>query len=355
MKTNKKTIILASLLPFQILFINYISNKTQFIETYYSEGIYPYISRCLRILFGWIPISVGDVLAILMLLIFGTQIFSLIKNNFQNFFQKSIQLLSFLSFVYCCFYLFWGLNYFRAPLAKKLQLESSSYTKEELINTTILFIDSLNSIHRRITENDTLIIQIPYSNKEIYDKVAEAFTNLNKSFPQLKYRNYAIKNSLISLLQSYNGTAGYLNPFTGEAQVNKMIPKAGMAATACHEVAHQIGWSAENEANFIGFLACIASDDHYFKYSGYRMALRYCMRELQKSDPEKQKILWRRVNKGIRNELRENYTFWRQYENPLEPYIKKGYSSYLKINKQSKGIASYSYVVDLLIAYTNKK
>ena len=35
----------------------------------------------------------------------------------------------------------------------------------------------------------------------------------------------------------------------------------------------------------------------------------------------------------------------------IEPYFKKGYNSYLKANNQTKGIKSYSYVVDLLIAY----
>ena len=31
--------------------------------------------------------------------------------------------------------------------------------------------------------------------------------------------------------------------------------------------------------------------------------------------------------------------------------VKKGYNAYLKANKQDKGIASYSYVVDLFITY----
>jgi hypothetical protein len=31
--------------------------------------------------------------------------------------------------------------------------------------------------------------------------------------------------------------------------------------------------------------------------------------------------------------------------------VKKGYNAYLKANKQEKGIASYSYVVNLFIHY----
>jgi len=34
--------------------------RQDWVENYYSAGIYPLISRMTRYLFGWIPISVGD-------------------------------------------------------------------------------------------------------------------------------------------------------------------------------------------------------------------------------------------------------------------------------------------------------
>lgn len=354
MNHNKKTVFLAVLLPIQVIFINFISGKTQFIEEYYSNGIYPYISRFLRLIFGWLPISIGDLIGLILICLFVSETYKIIKNRFRNLIKKSIRFIAFLSIIYCFFYLFWGLNYFREPLAKKLNLKSSQYTTEQLIETSISFIDTLNSIQTSISGNDTIKIIVPYTNKEIYNKVSDAYLKLSTQFPQLKYKSPSIKNSILSLFQSYNGTSGYLNPITGEAQVNSMIPKAGIPATACHEVAHQIGWSAENEANFVGFLASVASDDIYFKYSGYRMALRYCIRELRKREPELFKQYWSKINKGIRKELKDNYDFWKQFENPIEPYLKKGYNSYLKANNQAKGIESYSYVVDLLIAYTEQ-
>ncbi|CAL2086582.1 conserved hypothetical protein [Tenacibaculum sp. 190524A05c] len=351
MKPNKKTIILATLLPIQILLVKYVSQKPEFIEQYYSNGIYPYISRFFRIILGWIPFSVGDLIGLVLLSMFVFETYKLIKNRFSNLLKKSIQLIAFLSIIYFCFYLFWGLNYFREPLAKKLNLKHSKYSTEQLIVTTNFFLEKLNALQQNITGNDTIKVSVPYSNSEIYKKVPKAFNNLSTDYPVLSYQNPAVKNSLVSLFQSYNGTSGYLNPITSEAQVNSMIPKTGLPSTSCHEVAHQIGWSAENEANFIGFLACIYSDDIYFQYSGYRMAVRYCIREIRKRDKELHKEFWYKINKGIRKELKDNYEFWKQYENPIEPYLKKGYNSYLKANNQTKGIESYSYVVDLLIAY----
>ncbi|WP_442266435.1 DUF3810 domain-containing protein [Tenacibaculum sp. ZS6-P6] len=355
MKLKKKHVILATLLPIQFFIVQFLSQKHEFIEQYYSSGIYPYISRFFRILLGWLPFSLGDILGFTLIILFIRQVYILIKNKLKNIFPKLVQFIAALSVVYFCFYMFWGLNYFRKPLANNLGLQQSKYTTEQLIRTTKKTIEIFNNIHFNITKNDTLKINVPYSSSEIYAKVPDAYKNVAIDYPQLAYKNTAIKNSLVSLFQSYNGTAGYLNPITGEAQVNSMLPKAGYPATTCHEVAHQIGWSAENDANFLGFLACIYSDDVYFNYSGYRMAFRYCMREIRKRDKELYKELLKTVNKGIKKELNDNYLFWKKYENPIEPYLKKGYNSYLKANNQTKGIESYSYVVDLLIAYFEQK
>ena len=120
-------------------------------------------------------------------------------------------------------------------------------------------------------------------------------------------------------------------------------------------MAHQIGWSAENDANFVGFLASTSNPDVYFKYAGYRMAFHYLMRELRKRDKELSKELWTMVNKGVIKDFKASHKHWSKYENPIEPYIKSGYNSYLKANNQSKGIKSYSYVVDLFIAYDLKE
>ena len=155
----------------------------------------------------------------------------------------------------------------------------------------------------------------------------------------------------MSLLQMYNGTSGYLNPLTGEAQVNDRIPKTSYPTTTCHEMAHQIGFAAENEANFVGFLAANYNEDVYFKYASYRMAFGYCISELRKRDKELSKDLWKTVNKGIAKDFNYSYSYWQQYKNPFEPLVKKGYNAYLKANKQDKGVESYNYVVDLLISY----
>ncbi|MDY0779445.1 DUF3810 domain-containing protein [Tenacibaculum sp. IB213877] len=355
MDLPKKHLIITILLPVQVLIVQFISQKPEWIETYYSNGIYPHLSFILRLLFGWLPFSFGDLLAIILVFVFVKKVYKLIKNKFKNTLLHLLKFTSFLSVLYFCFYFFWGLNYFREPLRKNIGLQQSNYNTKELVKTSEWIIDNLNKCHFKITNNDTIKVEVPYSQKEIYQKTKDGFFSIAADYPQLNYNIPSIKNSLVSLLQSYNGTAGYLNPITGEAQVNCKIPKTGYPATACHEIAHQLGWSAENDANFVGFMASTANQDIYFQYSGYRMVFAYCIGEVRKRDKQLSENLLSKVNKGVLKDYRNSNLFWKQYRNPIEPYIKKGYNSYLKANNQGQGIESYNYVVDLLIAYHSQK
>ncbi|WP_341220609.1 DUF3810 domain-containing protein [Polaribacter atrinae] len=354
MKINKKHLIVTILLPIQIVLIQLAAKKPAFIEEYYSNGIYPPISSFFRILFGWVPFSVGDVLLAFGLFVFIRFIVRLIKTRFKNFIPKIFHFTAVLSLIYFCFYLFWGLNYYREPLAKNLQYQQKEYTTKQLLNVTTHIIEKLNEYQFKITKNDTLKIENPYSQKEMYHMAVSGYDNLSKDYPQLKYEYKSVKSSLMSLLQSYNGTAGYLNPLTGEAQVNDKLPKTSYPTTTCHEMAHQIGFAAENEANFVGFLAANYNNDLYFKYASYRMALGYCISELRKRDSNLSQELWKTVHKGILKDFSASYIFWQQYKNPFEPIVKKGYNAYLKANKQDKGVQSYNYVVDLFISYFDK-
>lgn len=351
MKWNKKHLFLAALLPIQFLLVQLASKFPIFIENYYSTGIYESISKFLRILFGWIPFSIGDVLLFILGFIFIRFLVRLVKTSFHFFLHKIIHFLAIISMLYACFYLFWGLNYYRNPLSENLGFDQKKYTTQTLFNITKNIIQQLNETQIKITKNDSIKVKSPYNQQEMYTIAIKSYEQLANKYPQFSYQFPSVKSSMMSLLQSYNGTSGYFNPLTGEAQVNARIPKTSYPTTTCHEMAHQLGFAAENEANFIGFLAANHSADIYFQYASYRMAFGYCISELRKRDPEKQALLMKSVNIGILKDFKESYDFWEQYQNPFEPFIKKGYDTYLRANNQQKGVDSYNYVVDLLISY----
>lgn len=351
MKIKKKHLLFTFLLPVQFVLVQISGQYPAFIEHYYSNGIYPIISRLLRFLFGWIPFSVGDLLLAFIVFAFLRFLYRLFKSRFKNLIPKTVHLTAILSVIYFCFYFFWGLNYYRAPLGETLAYNQKEYSTNQLIKTTNYVVEQLNFYQLNITHNDTLTVENPYSKNEMYLMAVAGYRNLEADFPMLTYKSPSVKSSLMSLLQTYNGTSGYFNPLTGEAQVNDRIPKTGYPTTTCHEMAHQIGYAAENEANFVGFLAANYNDDVYFKYASYRMAFAYLIGEVRKRDRQAYTEIWKKAHKGILKDFKNSATFWQSYKNPFEPLVKKGYNAYLKANKQDKGTASYSYVVDLLISY----
>lgn len=350
---DKKTILALSIIP-QYLLIKWLSRYPEFIETYYSNGFYPLISRLFRYTLGWIPFSFGDLLYA-SAIIYGIRWLYLNRKRLRQDTKRwFIDVFAALSIFYFAFHLFWGINYYRLPLHANLHLEAD-YTTEQLITVTKRLIEKSNAIYTEIKKEDTVKIDIPYSKSDILELAPIGYRNLKKTFPHLEYHPKSIKKSLFSYPLTYMGFSGYLNPFTNEAHLDTMIPVYLFPTTTSHEIAHQLGYAAENEANFIGCLAAINHDDLYFKYTGYTFALRFCLNELYNRDEALFDILLETVNKGILNNFKEVREFMDAYDNPLEPLFKAFYSHFLKANNQAKGMESYSYVVALLVNYFEKE
>lgn len=347
-----KTIIALSIIP-QFFIVKLLSNYPDFIETYYSNGIYQFTSKVLRYTFGWLPFSIGD----LFYTIAGIYIIRWAYINRKRITKATkawlIDVFSAVSLLYFTFHLFWGMNYYRLPLDKTLELKNT-YTTDELITATQKLIKESNAIHISITNNDSIKVEMPFSKKELLNKTESGYEVLAKMYPHLEYNPSSVKLSIYSLPLTYMGFSGYLNPFTNEAQIDGMIPLYKFPTTTCHEIAHQIGYAAENETNFIGCLAAINNDDIYFKYSGYIFALRHCLNEMYRRDEGCYESLVKEVNKGIIENYRESQIFWNSYQNPLEPIFKSAFNTFLKANNQEKGIESYSYAVALFVNYFNE-
>ncbi|MEC3907464.1 DUF3810 domain-containing protein [Tamlana sp. 2201CG12-4] len=349
MLKKKKTILALSLIP-QVLLIKFLSNYPDFIERYYSNGLYPIISKGFRFTLGWLPFSFGDFVytaAIVYILRWFYKNRKRLRWDTKNWF---IDVFAALAIIYGAFHLFWGMNYHRLPLHKSLKIKHD-YTTEELVNVTEKLIEISNSLHFKITKNDTVKVDIPFSKSAIFSMTPKGYENLKTIFPHLEYHPKSLKRSLFSYPLTYMGFSGYLNPLTNEAQVDGLIPIYKFPTTSAHEVAHQLGYAAENEANFIGCLASINHDDIHFRYAGYTFGLRFCLNEIYRRDEALYEDIVETVNIGILKNYEEVREFWEAHQNPAEPLFKLFYGNFLKANKQSQGIQSYNYVVALLVNY----
>jgi len=350
---HKTKLILALLLVVQIFGLRILRGYPQFVETYYSLGIFPFISKLSRYAFGWIPFSVGDIIYLGLISLALRWLYNNVKRLKTNPVLFFLDISATLSLAYLMFNLLWGINYYRMPLHETLALEKS-YTTEQLLTLTNDLIDKSNRIHRELGYADSVKIDIPYSNKEIFKRSTDGYEVLSEKFPAFSYSPKSLKNSGLSLGLTYMGYSGYYNPLTGEAQVNNLIKSYKFAVVSCHEQAHQLGYAAENEANFIAALATIHNPDDYIKYSGYIFLLRYCINEVARRDMEAYHEIVTRVNPGILESYKEMREFWQRYNNPFEDLSKIFWDNFLKANNQSKGIMSYSYMVALAVNYSEK-
>ncbi len=350
MQRKRTRLILALLLPIQIIALQILKNFPEFVEVYYSQGIYPVISKISRYIFGWIPFSIGDVFYLLIAVL---AIRWLYKNIRRLRFEPAkflIDIAATVSMVYFVFHLLWGLNYYRVPLHKTLGIDYE-YTTEELIETTRRLVAKSNEMHRQLGYPDSVKIDLPYSQREIFKKSLDGYKTISKEYPSLAYSPRSLKKSGWSLGLTYMGYSGYYNPFSGEAQVNNLIKTYKFPVVSCHEEAHQLGYAAENEANFIATLATINNDDTYIQYSGYIFALRYCVNEIARRDMDAYNEILETINPGILASYKEMRDFWESYKNPFEAFSKGFWDQFLKANNQSRGIMSYSYMVALVVNY----
>ncbi|MDC6354807.1 MULTISPECIES: DUF3810 domain-containing protein [unclassified Robiginitalea] len=353
MRNRIKNILALSLL-LQWVLVRWAASSPQWVEKWYSRGLYPYLSGFFRRIYGWIPFSVGDLVYLGLLAFLLWWLFRKLKTVRRRIPGFLRDLLAGFAILHGTFYLLWGLNYFREPLGAALGM-SEEYSREELLQTAEWLAARSNALQETLAGDTLTPVRLPYSQGEIREMTVAAYQNISGDFPEFTYRHPSLKNSLISTALTYMGYGGYLNPFTGEAQVNGRLPLFRYPVVCGHEVGHQLGYSAENETNFIGYLVTQKNPDPYFQYAASAYGLGYCLAEINRVDSLERKRITRGLHPGVRSNYAEMQEFWGAYENPLEPVFKAVFSKYLEANRQADGIASYNRVVSLLVAYHRRE
>jgi Protein of unknown function (DUF3810) len=352
----KKSLVFTLVLVVIAAFIHIYANDSTRVENQYSTGIYPIFSRMLRYIFGWLPFSIGDVLYGLVIL---WLIWKLIK-GIKIIFKKQATLAGFaagagkglriLLVIYIVFNLFWGINYNRIGIASQLQLKMDKYQPEDLKMINGLLVEKVNAAKLALVNQH---VQYP-SKRQLFVKVQDAYQEAEKLYPFLKYKPVSLKPSVWSWVGNYMGFTGYYNPFTGEAQVNTLVPKFLQPFTSCHEVAHQLGYAKEMEANFVGFLSATASKDTLLQYSVYLDLFIYSNRNLFATDSVAAKNYRDKLAPVVIDDLKEWREFYKKHKNPIEPVFRWIYGKYLEGNQQPQGVLSYDEVTGFIIAYYKK-
>jgi len=325
------------------------------VEWAYSTGAYPHLAALLRILFGWIPFSAGDVLyfaaGVFLLTGLIAAILRLTRRrwDWRQWLGWGRRLVEGFLLIVLIFNLAWALNYNRLGIAYQLGLQPRPYDKATLEN----LVDSLLV---RVNRERLACVQPLPAPSDILQGARAAYRDLRRdtALSCIYYRHASVKPSLYGEWGNYLGFLGYYNPFTGEAQVNCTVPAFTLPYTSCHEMAHQLGYASESEANFVGYLAAVHSGDPWFRYSAYFDLFNYADHELFYRDSAAARQRYRSLDTLVRADYHTLAVFYRKHRNPIEPLLNKMYDGYLKAHKQPHGIESYNEVTGWLIAYWSK-
>ena len=187
--------------------------------------------------------------------------------------------------------------------------------------------------------------------RELGMEGVKSMKGLGTAYPQLSgYYPYP-KPLMNPRLLSIQQLCGIYSPFTIEANYNREMPYYNIPHTICHELSHLKGFMREDEANFIGYLACIGSDSPDFRYSGYLTGWVYAGNALAKADLEAYYGLYGRLAPEAARDLAWNNQFWDRFDGKVAEASTQLNDRYLKANNQEDGVRSYGRMVDLMLAY----
>jgi hypothetical protein len=327
------------------------------VEEYYTYGVYPHISGFLRLLLGWVPFSVGDLLygATGLYLFVKTYKFLVLLRKRSS--RKALgarvlrRLLRIALLVYVLFNALWGLNYDRQGIARQLDLDVQKYSLDELKTLT-------GVLHHRVNTYGALVDQAQrerlQQNGELFREGIATYERVKDSLPFLHYDYPSIKPSLYTAVGHFFGFTGYYNPFSGEAQLKTTSPVFIKSFVVNHEMAHQLGYGKENEANFVSFLSGRQSANNEVRYSTYFELYLYALRDLGRRDSLALKAFKTQWHPQVKADYEAYLDYLRHSDNVIEPYISQFYDNFLKLNRQPSGKMTYNEVVAWLIAYQKK-
>ena len=242
----------------------------------------------------------------------------------------------------------WGVHYYASGFSDKSGLVAAPVSTEELEATTLWFAEGANRTGRLMERDESG--RLAADSAVIMAAGENSLAALTEEYPFLDGPSRQPKPAVWSWFMSAAGFTGYLFPFTGESTLNVDCPNVFLPVTIAHEQAHQRGVAPEQEANFVGIAACLASDDALWQYSGWLFGFLHLSNALYSADPAAWLEAWQLLETGPEADLLWNDEYWLSFEGPVEELAGDTYTAFLESYGQDLGMASYGACVDLLVA-----
>ena len=354
---EKKRIIrwLWVLIPLLItLVLQLLARKVGGFGTWYILNIYPLFVNTLGRVTSILPISMGEMGLYALIIGFVVYTVSAVVRVVRKKARVLKQLVNWLycvmtavSLILMVYTMTCGINYYAQSFSTTQGLSIQKSSKEELIALTRFLADQVNEASKEmVLDGDgctKITVNVQKEAVKAMKAASEDYSVLRGYYPQPK-------PVLISRFLSVQQVSGIYSPFTVEANYNREMVDYNLPFTACHELSHLKGFMREDEANFIAYLACAASDCAEFNYSGALTAYIYAGNSLYSADKDAYWEIRDSLCEMAKKDLSANNEFWDRFETKIAEVQTQVNNAYLQGNGQTDGVKSYGRMVDLLLA-----
>ncbi|WP_101772886.1 DUF3810 family protein [Peptostreptococcus faecalis] len=329
------------LLVVSVFFIGLSSKYNWATELIFTNTTNRFLREKLSFLFAKTNVPVGEILNIILLMLF----IYIIVNFFMKIFKKGytlkyiarlfwgiVNIGSILLFVYLLLY---GLNYHVPSLEtsfidkynKKFSTQVKINVDNEKRTEVFKYLEQKTLEAREIAAQNNNNRNLEIGN--LSSQAVEGYRSISETFSKLDGNFSPVKTSFLSPVLLYFGLDGQYHIFTNESVLNDNIPAVYKPFIVSKYMAYQRGIVKDDEAMFFAYLACINNTDPQFKYSGYLAMLAVVTESLRTNDRMDYNVFMNSLDENVKNDLmkiekyKEMYGEGRKIKNSFDYYFKR--------------------------------
>ena len=306
------------------------------IERVYANGLFAAMNHIFVPVTNTVPFAFGDVeLLLVIVALIAWWVRALRRTPRARRWQIALRLLAntigFAALGVVLFELLWGLNYRRAPVVARVDYSDARVTDAAVATFSERIVGILND-------------NVAAAHAETFDqaKLQAAFEPVVRRLGDAA--DVVVTRPKLTIMQPYYdaaGVGGQYSPFSFETMLNASFLPYEVPRALAHEWAHAGGFTDEGDANYIGTLTCLRSNDPLIRYSGAF----WTYGDL----PESQRRRLHLDPRVIADFQASRERFLRRYQAWLSGYQWRFYDRFLRSNGVRGGIASYGFFLKLLV------
>ena len=332
-----------------------LAGHPEIIERYYSRMLFPVLRWLIDYLLAWLPLPLIYLFLIGLAYLVVRGVARWWRGAFQHPWQKAVAgvlgIGAFLSGGIFLFLFLWGFNYGRLPIEEQLGLGleplSFSELKEEFAHETEV-IKRLRKEIPGANRNPISEEMLPENlEKKLRAELESWLAQHGFSTVGRVRGRYVLPKGIFLRFSS----SGLYFPFTGEGHIDAGLHALQKPYVMAHELAHGYGFGDEGTCNFLGYLACIQSEDPLIAYTGHLNYWRTLAADYLQYEPEKYREFRESLPLGIQSDLDAINEVLLRYPDILPRFRYYAYDAYLKSQGIHEGMKNYDRVTMLVRAW----